>query len=80
MKSAELKQVFAGALNVPLEAITDTLTYREIAAWDSVTHMVLVSAIEGKWHVLLDTTEIVDLDSFAAAKRTLARHGVAWDD
>jgi len=70
----KLQQVFAQALGIePAEAV-DTLRYAEHPAWDSVAHMALVAAIEGAFGIMIDSDEVIAMDSFAAARRIVARH------
>jgi acyl carrier protein len=40
--------------------------------------MILVSAIEEKFSVMLDTNEILDLSSVAQAKTILTKHGITF--
>lgn len=74
----KLVRCFAAALAVPESAVLDTLTYESIAQWDSVAHMALVTELEAAFDVMLDTDEILALDSPAAARAILGRHGVVF--
>jgi acyl carrier protein len=76
--ASKLIRCFADALGVPDGAVVDTLTYESIAQWDSVAHMALITEIEGAFDVMLDTDEILALDSTLAARAILGRHGVAF--
>jgi acyl carrier protein len=74
----DLVTVFSEVLSVPVDIVTDDLKYNSISEWDSVAHMILVSAIEEKFSVMLDTNEILDLSSVAQAKTILAKHGIIF--
>lgn len=71
-------QVFADALNIAPDLVSDQLTYNTIPEWDSVAHMALVAALEEAFDVMLDTNDIMDMSSVAVAKTILAKHGVAF--
>ncbi len=40
------------------------LQYQGIEAWDSVGHMGLVAAIEDAFDIMMDTDDIIDLNSY----------------
>jgi acyl carrier protein len=65
-------------LGVPESRIADVLTYNSIPEWDSVAHMVLISSIEEKFGIMLDTNEILDLSSVAQARKIVSKHGVVF--
>lgn len=74
MKS--LAEVFAESLMIPESAVTDELTYQGIKEWDSVAHMVLVTAIEDNFAIMLDTDDIIAMSSVARVREILARYDV----
>jgi acyl carrier protein len=52
------------------------LEYQGIQAWDSVGHMALITAIEEAFGVMLDTDDIIDLNSFEKGKEILKKYDV----
>lgn len=48
------------------------LQYQSIPAWDSVGHMGLVAAIEDAFDIMMDTDDIIDLNSFEKGKEILS--------
>jgi acyl carrier protein len=74
-----LHAVFSQALSIDSGRITETLTYNSIPEWDSVAHMALIAALEAKFDVMLDTSDIIDMSSVAKAREILTRHGVAFE-
>jgi acyl carrier protein len=62
-----LRAVFTESLGLAPEVDVANLNYRDVDAWDSVGHMALVAAIEDEFDVQLDTEQVIDLSSFAAA-------------
>jgi acyl carrier protein len=73
----ELKQVFAIALNIPENSVPESIEYQSIPEWDSITHMVLVSELEDKYNISIETDDVVDLSSFVKAIEIIAKYGVA---
>jgi len=59
----KLVKVFAEALGVKEEIITDELQYNSITQWDSVAHMSLIAEIEDAFEIMLDTDDIIDMSS-----------------
>jgi len=71
----KLVTAFTQSLGIPMSAVVDTLSFGE-GPWDSIAHMVLVTAIETAHDIMLDTEEILDMSSFAKAKEIVQRHGI----
>ncbi len=74
----KLTQAFCEALMIDASAVTNELSYQGIAEWDSISHMVLISEIEGAFDVSLETDDVIDLSSVAKAKEILTKHGVEF--
>ena len=79
MNKERLRTCFSQSLGIPIERVTDDLTYNTIEEWDSVGHMTLVADIETAFDVVLDTDDILDLSSVRQAVTILGRHGVDFD-
>ena len=75
MKS--LAQVFAESLMIDPASVTDELAYQSIKEWDSVAHMVLVTALEDNFEIMLDTDDIIAMSSVAKVREILAKYDVA---
>ncbi len=59
----KLVKVFAEALGVKEDVITNELQYNSIPEWDSVAHMSLIAEIEDAFDIMLDTDDIIDMSS-----------------
>ncbi|TWO67897.1 acyl carrier protein [Caenimonas sedimenti] len=70
----KLRQVFATALALEPAQVGDSLKYAESPAWDSVAHMALVAAIEEAFGIMIDAEDVIDMSSFAEAKRIVAKY------
>ena len=71
-----LVQLFADALAIAPELVTDDLTYQSIPQWDSVAHMTLIASLEDEYEIMLDTDDIIDMSSVLKARQILAKYGV----
>ncbi len=49
------------------------LKYQDIEAWDSVGHMGLISALEDAFDIMMDTDDIIDLNSYEKGKELLSK-------
>lgn len=76
MTTERLKVVFAEALGLPADKITDDLAYNSIKEWDSTAHMILVAALEDTFEVMLDTDDIIDMSSVAKAREILKKYDI----
>lgn len=69
------KNAFVEALEVN-EADVEGLEYQAIPQWDSVGHMGLVAAIEDAFDIMMDTDDIIDLNSFNKGIELLKKYDV----
>lgn len=74
----KLVQSFVTALNVQAAQVKDSLSYNEIAEWDSTAHMILIAEIEDQFDVMLDTDDIIDMSSVAQTKIILTKYDVEF--
>jgi acyl carrier protein len=77
MSQRTLESIFAESLNIPLDQVHDNLSYRSVAQWDSISHMVLVAALEKEFDIFMETQEVIDMSSVAKAREILRNYGVA---
>ena len=75
MKS--LADVFAESLMIDPASVTEDLAYQSVKEWDSVAHMVLVTALEDNFEIMLDADDIVAMSSVAKVREILAKYDVA---
>ncbi|MFM8478214.1 MAG: acyl carrier protein [Planctomycetaceae bacterium] len=62
-----LRECFSVALGKPKEQIPDGLIYRQFPEWDSVAHLALVNEIEARFEIMLETEDIIAMNSFQKA-------------
>ena len=56
----------------------ESLEYQSIITWDSVGHMVLITALEVAFDIMMDTDDIIDLSSFEKGKEIMAKYDVEF--
>jgi acyl carrier protein len=70
---ARVRELLGQVLDVPSESIGPELSQALTPSWTSLTHLMLMSQIEGEFGVFLSNQEIRDLTSFAQIVETLAQ-------
>jgi len=76
MNEQKLKEIFANALQIDINIVTDELSYNSIPEWDSIAHMSLISEIDTEFDTMLDTDDVLDMSSFAKAKEILRKYDI----
>ena len=74
-----LKNVFSEALEIDEDRVCDSLEYNTIPEWDSVAHMALVTAIDEEFNVMLETEDVIDMNTFKKAKEILVKYGEEFE-
>ena len=70
------KDCFKEALELDLKLINDNLKYNSVAEWDSIGHMTLMSALEEKFSISMDTDDIIDFSDFKKGIEILKKYSV----
>lgn len=73
----KFRQAFATSLDIPIDKITDELSYNTIPQWDSTAHMILIAELENQFSIMLDTDDIIDLSSVLKAKQILSKYDIS---
>ena len=76
MNETRLKNAFEKALRITVEEINDALEFNSIRTWDSIGHMELIVSIEQEFDIMIDADDIMDMTSFAKAKKIVSKYGV----
>ena len=69
------KKVFSETLSVNEDKL-EKLSYNDIPEWDSIGHMTLMSNLEEKFGISLETDDIVDFSSFSKGKEILKKYKI----
>ena len=72
----EFKLAFMETFDVDENALTEDFAVENIKNWNSVNHMILISAIEEKFEVMLDTEDILNFTSFIEGRKILEKYDI----
>ena len=64
-----VRQIAADIFGLPLDQVTDSMSPRNVADWDSVQHLNFVLAIEARLGVQFDPMEIEKMQSIGETIR-----------
>lgn len=70
-----LEKAFADVFHIPESSVNDALQLRDIASWDSLSHMMLIARLEEDFKLQFDGDEIADMATVGDARRALHKHG-----
>ncbi len=71
-------KAFIDSLDVEEGQLAD-LKYQDVAAWDSVGHMGLISELEDAFDIQFETDDIVDFNSYEKGKELLKKYDIVID-
>ena len=58
------KNVFIDSLSLKSDTFFEEIKYNDVAEWDSIGHMTLMSALEEEFKITLETDDIIDFSSY----------------
>lgn len=70
-------KVFIESFDADGQKLTE-LTYQCIPAWDSVGHMNLIAALEEDFDIMMETDDIVDLNSYKKGIEILKKYDIKF--
>ncbi|MFI5361375.1 MAG: acyl carrier protein [Elusimicrobiota bacterium] len=71
-----LERLFARVMNIPIGEIDGAARRRDFGAWNSVTHIELVTALEKTFGVSFTIDDVIAMDSLSAVRERLRRKGI----
>ncbi len=72
------RDIFIQSLSIDEKKFNEKIKYNEIPEWDSIGHMTLMSGLEEKFSISMDTDDIVDFSSFKKGIGILEKYGVKF--
>ena len=69
------KKIFSETLSVSEDKL-EGLNYNDIPEWDSIGHMTLMSNLEEKFSISIDTDDIVDFSSYKKGIEILKKYKI----
>ncbi|HEY0193276.1 MAG TPA: acyl carrier protein [Kofleriaceae bacterium] len=79
MSTANVKQLLASALGVPVARVGDDAARGKLRGWDSIGHVGVVAALEDHFAVKLDDADLLKMTSLPEIVAVLRAKGVALD-
>ena len=70
-------EAFCGTFEITKDSLPG-LKYQAIKAWDSVGHMALIAKLEDSFDIMMDTEDIIDLDSYEHGIEILKKYDVTF--
>ena len=58
------KNVFIDSLSLKSDTFSEEIKYNDVAEWDSIGHMTLMSELEEEFKITLETDDIIDFSSY----------------
>lgn len=72
----KLNSAFAEGLSIPKASVNEDLAYQGIAEWDSMAHMYLITAIEDKFEIAIETADILEMTTYKKIREMLPKYNV----
>ena len=72
------RDIFIESLSIDEKKFNEKIKYNDIPEWDSIGHMTLMSGLEEKFSISMDTDDIVDFSSFKKGIEILEKYGVKF--
>lgn len=70
---AALSEVFADVFDRDDIELTETTTAKDVAGWDSLTHIALLAAVEDEFSIRFDMKEVQGLKDVGAMADAIAK-------
>ncbi len=70
------KKAFTDSLSIETSTLNNNLKYNEIPEWDSIGHMTLISDLEEKFNISIETDDIVDFSSYEKGIEILKKYKI----
>ena len=73
---ARYRGIFRDIFGVPDSALNETFTFKDVKAWDSMTHLTLINELETAFDVMFETEDVLHFGGFENGRRILEKYGV----
>ena len=70
-----LKEIFQFTFTIDESVPEAEWIYNQLPNWDSVGHMTMISEVEDKFGIMLETDDIIDWSSYEKGKEILKKYG-----
>jgi len=69
-------EIFTNVLNLKQEQLNAECTVNNIASWDSMSHLSLVTALEESFDIMFDPEDIIEFATYEGGKDILKKYEV----
>ena len=69
-------KIFKDVFGVDDSVLNNSFTFKDIAAWDSLTHLTLISELEDAFDVMFETSDILHYGGYLNGMEILKKYGV----
>ena len=76
----KLEKILKNALNLSEKEFSTSLTKEDVATWDSLAHMQLITGLEEEYDIEFEVEEIVAMLSVSEIVKALKNKGVAVEE
>lgn len=73
-------EVFKSVFDVEGDVLDEKFNFGDVAKWDSMTHLMLISELENAFDVMFETDDILHFGGFLNGQKILSGYGVEFDD
>jgi acyl carrier protein len=74
----KLQHAFSKGLSISIDEVHEDLSYLEIVEWDSMSHLFLVKEIEDTFDIVIETEDILEMNSFENTKEVLGKFKITF--
>jgi acyl carrier protein len=69
--------IFMECFHLAKAMLNESLVYQSVPTWDSVGHMAMIAALEGRFEIMMETDDVIDFSSYLKGMEILAKYNVA---
>lgn len=69
-------EVIAGAIAVKKELIEEDLAYQQIPEWDSMSHLLIVEALENSYQIKFEFEDVLDMGTVGKIREKMKKYDV----
>ena len=74
------RKIFTEIFEVPEDTLGESFTFKNVEAWDSMTHLTLISELEAAFDVMFETTDILHFGGYLNGMEILKRYGINFEE
>ncbi|ASK29219.1 hypothetical protein CEY12_03465 [Chryseobacterium sp. T16E-39] len=72
----EFYEIIASAIAIKKEMVDENLTYQEIPEWDSMSHLLIVEALEQFYQIKFDFNDILEMGTVGKIRAKMKKYDV----